>query len=125
MSTLEGFTDGRQGDGDGFKLDGFDTLGLEADEDDEDDFSDYDDAIVGKKRKRAGTEASENDINHSKQVNMRIKAEGGEAFILDEGTSSLANHQSSRVFGTFGRRKCSLVWIVFRLLTTSRRPPKG
>ncbi|KAF2632422.1 hypothetical protein BU25DRAFT_428276 [Macroventuria anomochaeta] len=100
-TTLVGMNDG---DGDGFKLDGFDTLGLEIDEDDEDDIGDYDDAIVGKKRKRAGTEAPENNLNHSKQTNMRIKAEGGEAFILYEGTSSLANHQSTRVFGTFGRR---------------------
>ncbi|KAF9697104.1 hypothetical protein EKO04_005041 [Ascochyta lentis] len=87
-----------------FKLDSYDNLGLDVDEDDDDDTGDYDDRIVGKKRKRAGAAASKNDSSHSEQTNARIKAEGGETFILDESTSQVAEKQSSRVIGTFGRR---------------------
>ncbi|KAJ4355236.1 hypothetical protein N0V95_003131 [Ascochyta clinopodiicola] len=84
-----------------FKLDSYDNLGLETDDDDT---GDYEDRIVGRKRKRAGTGAPKTDLNHSQQTNARIKAEGGETFILDESTSHMAQKESSRVIGTFGRR---------------------
>ncbi|KZM27180.1 uncharacterized protein EKO05_0004660 [Ascochyta rabiei] len=88
-----------------FKLDSYNSLSLELDDDDDDDTGDYEDSPFGKKRKRVGTGASKTDMNHSQQTNARIKAEGGETFILDESTSHMAQQQQNdRVIGTFGRR---------------------
>mgnify|MGYP004510483891 CR=1 FL=1 len=103
---MEVSTNKRQNEDENFKIDSLASLGFEVDEDDDDDTGDYNGAIVSKKRKRIGTEAPDTDLNRSKQTNARIKAEGSVAFILDEGTSSIVHHQSSRVFGTFGRGKC-------------------
>lgn len=106
---METFTDKEQDDDDDeFKLDGHDNLDLEDDDDEKDDPGDYDDRNVGKKRKRVKFADPEGSLSHSKQTNERIKTEGGEAFILDESTSDLTHHQSSRVYGTFGRRKFGL-----------------
>lgn len=118
--TLEVFTDKRQDQNGILRLDGYDNDELEVDEDDDDKTSDYDDATVGKKRKRVRIEASDTDLNHSKVTDARIKAEGGESFILDEDTNPLAHHQSSRVFGTFGHRKSGPPSPTFNMLTTSR-----
>jgi hypothetical protein len=93
---------------DGFKLDGYDNLGFEDDKDDNDDAGDYEDVIAGTKRKRAGTEVPRLDTPAPGHSAVRIKAEGSEAFILDEETSYIAHQQISRVPGTFGRSMCSL-----------------
>ncbi|KAF3036193.1 hypothetical protein E8E12_006341 [Didymella heteroderae] len=87
------------------RLDDFDNEGLEVDEDDDDGTGDNEDhATIGKKRKRVCIAISEADLNHSKITDARIKAEGGESFLLDDETNMLGHHKICRVFGTFGRR---------------------
>ncbi|KAH6616771.1 hypothetical protein C7974DRAFT_402425 [Boeremia exigua] len=95
-----------QGDDEDFELDGVDSLGLPEDEENKHDSDDNDNTLASKKlkRKRAASDTGDGELNHSKHTDARIKAEGGEAFILEDGTSSLSNSKSSRVFGTFGRR---------------------
>ena len=105
LLTLEVLANIRQGEDEGFKLNGLNTASLEYDEVDEDDTGDYEDVTVGTKRKRIIFDTLNSDLNHSKATNARIKNEGGEAFILDEDSSFLAHYRSSRVFGTFGRRE--------------------
>ncbi|KAF1351626.1 hypothetical protein EJ07DRAFT_66685, partial [Lizonia empirigonia] len=87
-----------------FKLDDYDDADFEVGDADDDDTDDYEDYEIGKKRKRSETATSDTDPNHPKQTKLRLKTEGGEAFILDESTSHLSQSQSSRVIGTFGRR---------------------
>lgn len=106
---MEAYTNRRQDEEDDFKLDSYDNMGLEVDDDEDYDPGDYNDRIVGKKRKRTSHDDSEDDSTPSKHANARIKPEGGEAFILDEETGYMANQQNSRVFGTFGRRES---WII-------------
>lgn len=100
FATLEIVTDEIKGEEESFDADAL----LRADEDDSDE---YNDDLAGRphKRKRTRTGATNSELNHSKVTDARIKAEGGEAFMLDEEATSLSHHQSSRVFGTFGRRK--------------------
>ncbi|KAF3049751.1 hypothetical protein E8E11_005365 [Didymella keratinophila] len=85
-------------------LDDYDNEELEVNEDDDDDTGDYEDTTVGKKRKRVSIEMPETELNHSKVTDARIKAEGGESFLLDDDTNMLGHYKNSRVFGTFGRR---------------------
>lgn len=102
-------SDSVQSKDDDFEPDALDNLDFKVDEDDsEDDSDDSTDEVVSKKRKRARTEVTDSGQNHSKLTDARIKLEGGEAFILEEGASSISHLQSSRVFGTFGRRKFNL-----------------
>lgn len=113
-------TDRRQDDADVFKLDDYDDAEFEVGDADDDDTDDYEDHEVGKKRKRPETATSNTDPNHSKQTKPRLKTEGGEAFILDESTSHLSQQQSSRVIGTFGRRKSDCPPARFNTLTMFR-----
>jgi hypothetical protein len=103
--TLEAFTNEFQDQDNALRLDDSDNEQFEVAEDDDDETGDYEDTTVGKKRKRVRIEVPEIDLNHSKVTNARIKTGGGESFLLDDETNMLGHHKSSRVFGTFGRRK--------------------
>ncbi|KAJ8117355.1 hypothetical protein OPT61_g1427 [Boeremia exigua] len=83
---------------DDFELGSFGIRGSKIDNDSDD----YKDDIVGRKRKRTSADTLGSNRN-SKQLDTRIKAEGGESFILEEVPSLLSHVQSSRVVGRFGR----------------------
>lgn len=102
LPTLKIFTDDWKDQDTKPNLDDYDNDYLESDKDETDD---YDDTAMSKKRKRVRIKAPNTELNHAQVTNARIKAEGGESFLLDEGADPLAHHKNSRVLGTFGRRK--------------------
>jgi hypothetical protein len=122
---LEAFANRRKHQDSAPRLNGYDDDELEVEEDYDDEAGDYDDTTVGKKRKRVRIEVPETYLNHSKVTNARIKAEGGESFLLDEDTNMLGHRKSSRVLGMFGRRKSEHPICVFNKLTSSRQPSEG
>jgi predicted sulfurtransferase len=110
--TLEAFTDSGKDQDNALRLDDDDIKELEVVEDDDNETGAYKDTTVGKKRKRVRLEVPETELNHSKITGARIKAEGGESFLLDDDTNMLGHHKRSRSFGTFGRRMCHHPWCV-------------
>lgn len=121
------------------KLDGDDDYEPNYDDYDEDNFSDTfsdlgvddqdeADADFGepayKKRKRAVTTTSK-PRNMDSITNARIKNEGGEAFILDDDSTSLTQKQTSRAPGAFERRKWTSSFLADNVLIASRPWRKG
>lgn len=76
-----------------------------------------------KKRKRAVTTSKPRTMDSI--TNARIKDEGGEAFILDDDSTSLTHKQTSRAPGTFERRKWTSSSLAENVLTASRPWRKG
>ena len=116
------------------KLDGDDEYEPNYDDYDEENFSDTfsdlgvddndeADADFGepayKKRKRAVTTTSKPRTMDS-ITNARIKNEGGEAFILDDDSTSLTHKQTSRAPGAFERRKWTSPSLADNVLIASR-----
>ncbi|KAF2997671.1 hypothetical protein E8E13_005928 [Curvularia kusanoi] len=81
-------------------MDGGDNLRLFAADTPNLDDDDYIDAAVGKKRKLAGAGVPN---TKDKLANARIKTEGGEALILEEGESSVAQKRSTLGSGAINR----------------------
>ena len=94
--------------------DTFSDLGVDDDEAD----ADFGEPAF-KKRKRAVTTTSKPRTMDS-ITNARIKNEGGEAFILDDDSTSLTHKQTSRAPGAFERRKWTSPSLADNVLIASR-----
>jgi hypothetical protein len=106
LSHVLHLTNTNQDEEDVFKFDNYDNIDFEGGEVDDDDLDEYGEEIVSKKRKRVGKDDSDSATPAARYTSTRIKAEGGETFMLDDESPAVTHQQSSRVVGAFGRREC-------------------